>query len=898
MKLHWVELENWRQHNKTRIDFDEETTVIYGPNEAGKSTVLEALSKGFFDRSNSQAEHIRRITPLTASGNVASVVTIEFTLDQTRYRVEKSFNLRKGTSLYKIDDGKSVLMDQDTADEQLIKLLEAELPSTRGSKPSQWGAFQWLWANQSNRDLPDDREGDPTVSLHLEKEDRILVTPKFQAVQDTVQASYLKYFTRTGRVTSSSPIPDIENEIEQLQQKATILESKIEQVEGEKQKLEALQRELPGLEERRAATKEELSQATGEAIDLSAIESDLKASEGDVEKAEREVQDAEKALTELDGSAERIERTRKEEREAGEELSRLQAVCELLDSRLQEKNEEVEEMAMEIRKCEELTRDARNLRDKADTVQKVEELEKKIGRLTEINGKIEALREKEAPIAPTDKEIDELNQSRTQIEMLRERLTATGLTVHITHGEESSLDVEIDGEKLESEETSATGTESVSVEAPGLGSVTVKAELTSARDAKVEILRLEENIRRTLSKYDLDSIEELKELNLTQKEISSSINELVAERRGVDERPVEEMNLELRKLREQYEEYEKMERSPVAAELNPTDGNLDKLVNGREAGEDEARRVLDKARTERDEINEDVKERKEELAGKREAQKHLAEELNRAIDQQNESFRKYGSAENQERGLAEAKVKLEERKEEHSKIKQKYDELEKGPVNRIKRLDTQIKNQEQIVTQQRAAIDQLRGAIGADSLEGTYSELARVESEIEVLTERLERETIRSKSFKLLKETLDAQYRSALSAVIGPIQDEVKRALSYVTGFLHEDVELNEYLFPNRLGERGIEAISLEFNDGSSGLKEALAVCVRLAVARHLSEKESQCLILDDPFVHVSSDRSNKMIELINEAIDECGLQVIVLTHRQMEFAGFAGKMVDIQSVK
>ena len=134
--------------------------------------------------------------------------------------------------------------------------------------------------------------------------------------------------------------------------------------------------------------------------------------------------------------------------------------------------------------------------------------------------------------------------------------------------------------------------------------------------------------------------------------------------------------------------------------------------------------------------------------------------------------------------------------------------------------------------------------------------------------------------------------------MIGPIQDDVKNSLGYITGFLHEDVELSEYLFPDRLGERGIDDISLEFSDGSSGLKEVLAVCVRLAVAKHLSEKEPQCLILDDPFVHVSSDRSNKMIELINEAIEECGLQVIVLTHRQMEFAGFAGKMVDIQSAK
>ncbi len=111
-------------------------------------------------------------------------------------------------------------------------------------------------------------------------------------------------------------------------------------------------------------------------------------------------------------------------------------------------------------------------------------------------------------------------------------------------------------------------------------------------------------------------------------------------------------------------------------------------------------------------------------------------------------------------------------------------------------------------------------------------------------------------------------------------------------------MDLNEYLFPTRLGERGLEDISLEFNDASSGLKEVLALCVRLAVAKHLSARDSQCLVLDDPFVHVSSDRSNRIIEKINEAINDHSLQVIVFTHRPMEFAGFTGKMVNIQSVK
>ena len=34
MRLHCVELENWRQHNKTRIDFHHDATVVYGSNLA------------------------------------------------------------------------------------------------------------------------------------------------------------------------------------------------------------------------------------------------------------------------------------------------------------------------------------------------------------------------------------------------------------------------------------------------------------------------------------------------------------------------------------------------------------------------------------------------------------------------------------------------------------------------------------------------------------------------------------------------------------------------------------------------------------------------------------------------------------------------------------------------
>lgn len=900
MKLHWVELENWRQHAKTKIDFDECTTVVYGPNEAGKSTIFEALSKGFFDRSGSQSEAIRRIKPLTASGNVTSTVRIEFTLNQTRYRVEKNFNIKSGTSLYKIVEERSILIDQDTADEKLIELLEAELPSPRGSKPSQWGAFHWLWANQDNRGLPDNKDGDPTAGLHLDTKETgdMLVTPKFKAVQERVQSAYARYFTNTGRVTKDSPIPKLEEEVQKLEQMAVELRDKIKKVDGEKQHLESLEKQLPDLEKNLADTKSELERVRSEAVDLSSIESELKASNASVNEADRDVKDAQKALKELREAANKIDNLRGDEKKALESFSRLDAIHDHLEKLFQEKDNEVEGWANEIRKCEELTRDARILKDLADTMKGIGELSGKIERIHEINKEIEILREKEAPIVPTDKEIDSLIQKQTQMEVLRENLKVSGISVSVAYGEKGSLEVEVDGEKLSDGEITATGTESVKVKSPGLGEVTVKAKLDQARDAKFDIINLEKSIQGALSKYGLSSIDELKELNSTQKKISDNIKELVAEKRGIDKRPLDEMISERQSLNEKYEEYKKLERKSFVIELNATESNLAELVKKRETEEDKTRKSLDEARKEREGIKEGLSQKREELAEIGMKQKYCKEESEKAIVQWNELIRRYGSEENQEKKLIDSQGELKNRKKEYERIKQRYEELEKGPVNKVKRLELQIENQEQIIRQQRTSIDKLEAVINTESLEGTYSKLSETESHIEILKERLEREQIRSESLKLLKESLENQYHESLSVVVGPIQEEVKRSLSYVTGFLHEDVELNEYLFPIRLGERGIEDISLEFSDGSSGLREVLAICVRLAVAKHLSERDCQCLILDDPFVHVSSDRSNRMIELINETIRDYGLQVIILTHRPMEFAGFAGKMVDIQSVK
>ena len=105
MRLHTIELKNWRKHAIKRIEFDDKTTVIYGSNETGKSTILEALSRAFFDRSKSTAVQIKNIKPLTALGTVSSIVKIEFSLQDKKYFVEKTFNHNRGPLIHYRYDG-------------------------------------------------------------------------------------------------------------------------------------------------------------------------------------------------------------------------------------------------------------------------------------------------------------------------------------------------------------------------------------------------------------------------------------------------------------------------------------------------------------------------------------------------------------------------------------------------------------------------------------------------------------------------------------------------------------------------------------------------------------------------------------------------------------------------
>jgi len=895
MKLHFVELENWRKYVNKLIEFDDRATVIYGPNETGKSTILEALHRGLFDRHSSSAQEIRRITPLTALGDIGSTVRIEYIVASETYRVEKTFNYNPSTRLHRLTEKGPVLVAQnDHADKLILDMLESEMQTKRASSPSNWGAFYWLWALQDKRELP--RDGDVSALKLDQAGGKVLMTPKLEAVRQGFDSIFSEYYTPTGRHISRSPLTETKEKLDAQEIEKMGLNLKINTVEGYQRDLESKLGELPKMEEALEKSREKLGETIEESRDYVKIESNLRASEAIINEIKGKINEARDALERLRAIARKLEGLRSNETELRDLLIQVEAQVQRYEIQLNDLVEKIDKKTVEVGEIDDLLGDARAQYTIKANQDNIEAFETKITQIEKLEGRIRDLRLKEKQLFVTDEELLDLEQASVTFELNKQRLQESGLRLERTPGPTGTLSVKLDGEDLDASTHSGNAINEIKVYYEGLGEAYIRADIEKVQDIKQDIEILSNRIRDALKKNNVESVRELRRIFSENQRLLSEIESLSAMRKGVDDRSKDALQAELDLFLDKVRGYESVGRSVNALEKNPIEGDLSALVTQREEERKKADKDLALLRSQRDVQKESYDDKRNERAELNIKRNAINDQIKEALEEQQELIRRYGSEKIQEERFNADEVKLKEEQEKKKELERQYNEYREGPLTTIKRLEITIKNQEQMLQDRRASVEQLRGKIIENSLDGAYSRLSRVESKIEELHERITREQVKADSIMLLKEILEEQYNKNIEAVTEPIRRDVVSFLAYVTSNLHEEVELDDNLFPIRLGERGVKELALDYEDGSSGLKEVLGLCVRLALAKRLCALEPQCFVLDDPFVHVSTDRSEKMIELINRVIEETRLQVIILTHRPIEFAGFSGMMVDIQS--
>lgn len=149
MRLISAQLANYRMHRQLSVDFDRELTVVGGPNEAGKSTIVEAIHRALFFRHKAEVG-LDKIRP--RGRGATPEVKVTFEARGRTYTLHKVFNGKSGSSAMLVDDaGKR--HDGDEAEEELHRILGVEQLPAKGKSNflMQWSHL-WVWQGSAAND--------------------------------------------------------------------------------------------------------------------------------------------------------------------------------------------------------------------------------------------------------------------------------------------------------------------------------------------------------------------------------------------------------------------------------------------------------------------------------------------------------------------------------------------------------------------------------------------------------------------------------------------------------------------------------------------------------------------------------------------------------------------------
>lgn len=145
MKLKQIRLRQFRQFRDGLAidDLLPGINVFHGPNESGKSTVVQGVRAAFFERYSTGS-----LTDLLPWGDTSAApeVGLEFEFKGRTYRLNKRFLRQRRCDLS--IDGQN--LNGDEAEQHLSRLMGFTVPQRGASRPEHWGVPGLLWIEQGS----------------------------------------------------------------------------------------------------------------------------------------------------------------------------------------------------------------------------------------------------------------------------------------------------------------------------------------------------------------------------------------------------------------------------------------------------------------------------------------------------------------------------------------------------------------------------------------------------------------------------------------------------------------------------------------------------------------------------------------------------------------------------
>ncbi len=589
----------------------------------------------------------------------------------------------------------------------------------------------------------------------------------------------------------------------------------------------------------------------------------------ELERVRRELANLEVRISEGEASARKLE----EERVRAEEKLK---VMEEKKRRFEELNVKRVEAKFRLENCEEKVKAAE------ENLRRLESLEKEMERRREGYEKHVSLR----------KRAETLGEEKKRYEGAREAARIWEKNAKELLEEEEKLEEKIN--KIIADYSQALGVE-VNFESVSAIKEREKMTVEEEIEALTRGLRELEGRMGELGGKIRDNEDKVKRLEKAEAKCPLCGRELTEEHR---EKLIGELLEEAAKLRE---EKERIKREREEAERKLKEGNLRK--NMIEKIDAEKLRSLgaelEEKRRRRVDAERELEETKAKFEKLVELEKRIEETLREAEDFKAD-YEAYVQAENQLKALGSKEALEEAYKDavrEKEKAEKEFSAVEKeicglgydeGKYDAAKRKVEQVKAE---LEEERRELARLEG-----ERDSKRKEVKSCEERIRELEEK-EAEARRLESFvRLLERIRNAYGKDGIQKLI---RARAKRAIEvYTREYLNKfnldysDVRLNEdyeVIVIGPSGDQSVDAIS-------GGERVALAIALRMAIARVIAGDKIGVMIMDEPTVFLDEERRKELIEILKRGFREEARvvpQLIVVSHdRELEDAADTVYMV------
>ena len=860
MKYKRLRITNYRGVDSLEIKFESRgLTLVQGPNEAGKTSLNEAIGILFEHPDNASNKHVKPIRPVHR--DVGPEIELDAESGPYKFTYFKRFHKNPETKLTisnPTPENHTGREAHDRAKEILGETLDVDL----------WKA---LMIRQGDAIAQPDLANQQSLSAALDKAAGGVPTDQAEEglfVKSTEE--YRRFYSeRTGKENKSlkeatEKQDKAESKVDELVKKLRVLDQDIESAAR-------LQSELPDLKRREAETKKELdAQAT---------------SLRDIEKLESRVAEAKLKLESSSKTEEMAARNVKERKE----------LVELVDRSDKEYQELLKSTTDSVTTAE---RAEKEFASSETAFQQADQARKSVDSLA-------AIRRTDFDYYNDRLFLDQLGERKQRIDAARKAAAIAEQFAEKAKIDQTSLDKIVRTERDLLTVNAKLETAAPSVKLRGLGQCKIEIDGDEVKIEKDESRELSVADRVTIA------VEDRLEVQIVA---GSSTDELTREvedaRQALDDAcrlaGVDSPDLARSALDERHEAERKIEEKERIEGENLRDLSYDELAEkllrleqtvpdylAKRATEPLIASDLDTARTAWDDAEEAQEQAQAEWNDAQEAvnvARNIRDELNNANESERVQLR------SQERNLEQQRSRLDAARKsvteellketardaertvdsEEQKVEEAESSLSAKNPEKIKALTETARDTLETIRDRRNAaqteLTEVRTRLKIHGEEGLHEKLQSAKTKSETIVSTNQSLFRRAAAAKLLNEIMCQERDKARQAYVAPLKDRVERLgrLVFDESF---QVEIDENL---QITARTSGGVRVPFESLSGGTKEQLSLMFRLACSIIVADEGGMPLIMDDALGYTDPERLRLMGAVLAKAAKEC--QIVIFT--------------------